>query len=125
MSSKVLEAGIGFWVVAVLSISTISAFGSAIAGPSSQLESSAARSCLAEIAGLLHDLQGNSTVVVRFPTSFMTSELSLEGGVLFINWSSGSASLEVPTTKGAFVVPLSGAVAFRLSGGELEARALG
>lgn len=125
MSSKVLEGAMGFWVIAVLSLSAISSFDSKITGPSSQLELSSAKRCLEELGILFNEMEGNSTVVVRFPVAPMVSNLSLEGNVLSVTWSSGSTSLEVPGANGDFVVPFSGAVAFHLRGAELEANALG
>jgi hypothetical protein len=125
MSSKILEGGLGFWVIAIISLSSIASFDSRVTGVSSELEASSAQRLLSDMANLFGSMEDNSSLVVRFPAAPIVANLSLAGQVLSVDWGSGSTSEQLKGLEGRFMVPMSGAVSFTVAGGALEACQIG
>jgi len=108
-------------LVAMLSISAMTAFGSGIEGSSTKLESRSASALLQRTVELLGSQGRNSTVVVYFPASAFQITLNLSGTLLTMVAGNETAAANLDGLSGDFLVSLRGQVTFRSSGSILEA----
>ena len=121
MSSKVLEGGLGFWLVALISLAAIASFDSSFNGVSSQLDAASAERLLSDVGGLLRHMGQDSTVTVFLPSGPHFANLTMNGDVLSVVWSSGMESEELEGLSGSFSLIISGTVSFTVAGGQVEA----
>ena len=125
MSSKVLEGGLSFWVVAILSISAISSFNVKATGIISDGGAAFGASLLSQMSGLLGGLKAGDSVVVHFPSGLALANLTLDGDTLTVSWGTGTSSVGLSGVGGRFSIPLEGSVEFVNFAGALEASRVG